>query len=345
MIIIDKRTLWRAIWGIVFTYCSFAVIVRSGYVRHLLGLEPTKIDFLDKRDFVLLSDTAVIRTTSAGRPLPLGFSRRSKMPAVRDQGLAPTCTEFSLCYALGSVKYKSDFSPAYIGAFVRFYVFLDSLAKLHDYRGDYGRIALRAMPRKIRPLSVGKIGSGLEILRVHGACFEYQHPYKPENLKRLPSARIRKSAQRNRIYDWGCFYVGSLALQANKPLKPISGYSGVNKARILLSQGRPVIANISVSDSIYNFERTGTVFSFTEAQDFNPYNHAVCLVGYNDTVKTADGQGVFYVINSWGTGLQVDGYITISYQEMVRHQYENVFYWFVFSKKEYDDVMQSLDLK
>jgi methionine-rich copper-binding protein CopC len=47
--------------------------------------------------------------------------------------------------------------------------------------------------------------------------------------------------------------------------------------------------------------------------DFLAGYHAICIVGYDDTIKTNDGIGAFKFVNSWGESWGDDGYKYISY--------------------------------
>ncbi len=54
-------------------------------------------------------------------------------------------------------------------------------------------------------------------------------------------------------------------------------------------------------------------------------NHAGCIVGWNDTLVTAGGTGVWIVRNTWGQGFGEDGYYYISYNDSQFIKYNG--YW------------------
>ena len=282
------------------------------------------------------ADTSIV-SMYKGHKIPIAISRRKKMPQVRDQGRFGTCSEFAIAYALGSKKDKAVFSPAFITAYMRYYSGLTYLSKVNKMMKGFGVYHFNHMPRNDLDIGVNSVSSGLEIARMHGICLEYQHSYKSENFEKLPKARIRKQAAKNGIYNYGGFYVGGFD-------SAVPGYLGINRARLLLARGKPVIMHIRINSNIYKFVKTGAIFSFAESGNLSskPYKHALCLTGYNDTISTVDGKGVFYAINCWGASSLRDGYLIITYQEMAWHQYDNYFYWFSFSKKDYNEVFEIL---
>jgi hypothetical protein len=57
---------------------------------------------------------------------------------------------------------------------------------------------------------------------------------------------------------------------------------------------------------------TGGVYDSTEC-NYGMTNHAVSLVGWDDTVTHAQGTGVWIMRNSWGAGWGEDGYMRVAY--------------------------------
>jgi len=61
-------------------------------------------------------------------------------------------------------------------------------------------------------------------------------------------------------------------------------------------------------------------------------SHAIAIVGWNDTLTTACGQGAWLCKNEYGTGFGEDGFFYISYQDTLVLQYNSVWPY----KEEYD---------
>ena len=49
--------------------------------------------------------------------------------------------------------------------------------------------------------------------------------------------------------------------------------------------------------------------------------HAMCVIGYDDTVNG----GSFRIVNSWGTGWGDNGYFWLSYKDFIRQVSKHMF--------------------
>ena len=84
-----------------------------------------------------------------------------------------------------------------------------------------------------------------------------------------------------------------------------AGYVSLNALKSALAKG-PITVHFRVYNDFYYY--TGGIYSYTSGDHVG--NHAVLLVGYDDT------QGCFTVKNSWGTDWGESGYFRIAYSEL-----------------------------
>ena len=74
-----------------------------------------------------------------------------------------------------------------------------------------------------------------------------------------------------------------------------------------------VIAIYVWSPFYYNTLGPNHIYDTGDATGTMWGGHAICLVGYNDSLDTPDGKGAFRLVNSWGTGWGDAGYAWITY--------------------------------
>jgi outer membrane protein assembly factor BamB len=68
-----------------------------------------------------------------------------------------------------------------------------------------------------------------------------------------------------------------------------------------------------------NFDNIGAhnnIFAVSEVTGDIRGGHALCLVGYNDSLPTPDGPGAFRLVNSWSTSWGDNGYAWITYEAL-----------------------------
>lgn len=103
--------------------------------------------------------------------------------------------------------------------------------------------------------------------------------------------------------------------------------SGLERPYKILRSGSVEAGNIAqIKQAIYQYGSvsvsmnacgsipgyTGGVYDSTEC-NWGVTNHAVSLVGWDDTVTHAQGRGVWIMRNSWGAGWGEDGYMRVAY--------------------------------
>jgi C1A family cysteine protease len=89
--------------------------------------------------------------------------------------------------------------------------------------------------------------------------------------------------------------------------------AGINAVKQLLANGQACVLGINVYYNFDYIERYDTVYTVHDKKNPNRGGHAVCIVGYDDNKVTADGNGAFRLVNSWGTNWGNKGYWWMSY--------------------------------
>jgi C1A family cysteine protease len=93
--------------------------------------------------------------------------------------------------------------------------------------------------------------------------------------------------------------------------------AGVNTIREILASGKVATITIQVYDNFDNISSYNYVYCASQRTGSNRGGHAVTVVGYNDSLSTADGYGAFKLVNSWGTSWGISGYAWISYKALM----------------------------
>ncbi len=93
--------------------------------------------------------------------------------------------------------------------------------------------------------------------------------------------------------------------------------SGVNTIREILASGKVATITIQVYGNFDDISSYNYVYCASQRTGTNRGGHAVTVVGYNDSLLTADGYGAFKLVNSWGTGWGINGYAWISYKALM----------------------------
>ncbi len=78
--------------------------------------------------------------------------------------------------------------------------------------------------------------------------------------------------------------------------------NGIKKVKARIDSGYTTVIGISVYSNFDYIEDYGYKYCVADTYGGDRGGHALCIVGYNDTLTTNDGKGAFRIINSWGTG-------------------------------------------
>jgi len=94
--------------------------------------------------------------------------------------------------------------------------------------------------------------------------------------------------------------------------------SGLQVLKDHLLSGNLAVMGIYGYQNLTNINSYNNIYCQSQATGGRLFWHEVTVVGYNDTLVTADGIGAFRLINEWGTGWGDDGFFWMSY-EAVKH--------------------------
>lgn len=247
--------------------------------------------------------------------LPPVVDFRPLMPPVLSQGGQNSCLSFAMTYALGYMKNKEEgysLSHQYSQSFIY---------NTTNIQGDGGERAFNILT---------------ELGFVKASVF----PYYDTSYSLWPNKTIIQQALPERIKQWSWFYIGDTLPRPSPGSNPIAipGYLGVNTARSLLAAGKIVTFAFGITNaySPYYLQPENWVYSYEKFNQFPCVGgHALCIAGYNDTMRTRDGRGAFLIINSFGSNMFDYGYTWITYKEMAARQYEGRFYTLEFREEEY----------
>jgi C1A family cysteine protease len=94
--------------------------------------------------------------------------------------------------------------------------------------------------------------------------------------------------------------------------------SGIQVLKNHLSGGNLAVLGILGYQNLNNISSYNNIYCVSQTTGGRLYWHEVTVVGYDDSLLTADGMGAFRIVNSWGTGWGESGYFWMSY-EAVKH--------------------------
>ncbi|MHB1687899.1 MAG: T9SS type A sorting domain-containing protein [Ignavibacteriaceae bacterium] len=261
--------------------------------------------------------------------LPASVDNTSFMPPVVDQGMEGACTAFAVSYAPGEFENKTS-GYSINNQFSQSFIF-NLVVDLSIPQFWYFGIAYENALQLIAEAGCAKL-----------ADFQYVAPtimsgtYCNGNFD-MPSIEVMTKALKYKAVDWHWFPIGDFLSDTTigdttYGNRTVPGYTGINTARALLAAGQPVMMGMFLTSGYGSaMETENWVYSYSTfgQQDFVGA-HALCLVGYDDSMYTKDGYEAFKVINSWGPNTFDSGYCWITYKWLAQKEYDSRFYTFTF---------------
>jgi hypothetical protein len=94
--------------------------------------------------------------------------------------------------------------------------------------------------------------------------------------------------------------------------------SGLQALKDHLFTGNLAVLGIYGYQNLVNINNYNNIYCQSQVTGSRLFWHEVTIIGYDDSLVTADGMGAFRLVNSWGTGWGDNGFFWMSY-EAVKH--------------------------
>lgn len=135
------------------------------------------------------------------------------------------------------------------------------------------------------------LDDAFELVIEQGVCTLEDMPYNWRDYTTQPTSEQRGKAYPHRAVDY-------------REIEP----GDIDSIKYVLSQNDGVVISIPIYPDLDNLSESNPIYDSMSGNQRG--NHAVCLVGYDDTMQA------FRFINSWGTEWGLDGYGYIAYSAM-----------------------------
>lgn len=223
--------------------------------------------------------------------LPLNASLKSFCPQVAEQN-GGTCFAYSSAYAGRTILYNATINNTTITASSTF---------------SPGYIVRQLRPRRAGNKKCSKGASTIEACKLIQSGGVVPLSFYPDECSKDDiTPALRSEANKYKIKIRSLF--GSCDPPTDK----------IYQIQQALAGKRPVIIGLTTTKSFrkQNSEDTPDLWTPTQAEkesaDCNSANHAICIVGYDDTRYG----GVFEILNSWGTDWKNGGFTYVRYQDL-----------------------------
>lgn len=210
-------------------------------------------------------------------------------PKPQDQGLLPSCVGWSVGYGALTImeaKRKSWVNESLVTreAFSPLFIYNQlAINKDCEYAG-------------------ASFPSAFRLLKSQGTCKKQDFNVDNEDCSALPDNKIKRGAYTNRIKDYYQLFV-----------KEASGKDKVDKARVSLAQGFPVIVGMYLTPDFRNVSVKSPTWQPQETAESELYPHAMVVIGYDDIRQS------FELMNSWGEDWGNKGFVWVKYKDFAQY--------------------------
>jgi len=207
------------------------------------------------------------------------------LPPIGDQGQQGSCTAWATGYycMTHQIAKANDWWDTTIASHQFSPAFVYNQINFGDDSGSY-------------------VSDAIELMKDFGCATMADMPYDYTDYTSWPSEWAYTNAINYRVSE--SYYIYTL------------NDNGIEAVKQALLDGNVLVTAIYVKTSFFYFDETNNVYSTTYADETTYGGHAVCIVGYDDTITTDDGAGAFLLVNSWGTNWGDGGFWWMTYEAM-----------------------------
>lgn len=290
---IDRRFIMALLFGVA---VSLSVYGQGSYP---LGL------ILDDDEYLELPHVSSnIQVNSGQKSIPLAVDLSPYCPEVRHQGDISSCVGWATGY--GAMTIERALRNGWTNRF-RITESANSALFVYNQLSDDDCGAIR-MPE------------ALHFMQSKGNCLARDFDFDVNTCHKKANENLLRKASEYKLEEF---------IRLFEPNAPTE--EKVRSTKLVLAQNKPVVIGMKVLNNFYSIKYGDESWFPTLGDQTYAGGHAMVVVGYDDlrfhsdrSDVPADMKGAFLVMNSWGKGWGMDGYIWVRYAhfgEYCRHAY------------------------
>lgn len=260
---------------------------------------------LDDEEYLQLPHvTQNIQIQSGQKSIPLKVDLSTYCPEVRHQGDISSCVGWATGYAAMTIEraIRNDWTNK-----AKITQSANSALFVYNQLSDENCGAIR-MPEALR------------FMQVKGNCLARDFDFDVNTCHKKASEGLLRKASDYKIEEF---------IRLFEPNAPSD--EKIRSVKLVLAQQKPVVIGMKVLNNFYSIKYGDESWFPTLGDQTYAGGHAMVVVGYDDlrfhadrSDIPADEKGAFLIMNSWGKGWGMDGYIWVRYShfgEFCRHGY------------------------
>ena len=224
--------------------------------------------------------------------LPRRFSLRPFTPFPKNQGSINSCIGWAMGYA--AMTTQRAFRDG-----------VTSRKKISDEA--HSAMFIYNQVKEGSCMAGAYVDKAAQFLKDNGTCFSGEFDFPYTDCDREPEPTLISKSQKYTIKD----FVG--LFKKSDPPK-----AKVMRTKRSISEGKPVVIGMRIKESLKRVSRRYPTWELGGEYDKNLGGHALCVVGYNDSL------GVFEIMNSWGAAWGDGGFFRISYRDYTTQAFQGI---------------------